>query len=152
MIIDDSIINDDRLKLQDIGLLIKLIKLNPITMSEYELSNIIPNHSRSSIRSSLNRLTKCGYISRLQHRDINGNFSYCEWFINSNRSGYFVRSRCTGNLWLPPFFLVFLSSYIPFQFIVPQYHFVQCTSLNHHWTITEPSLNHHWTITEPEFQ
>lgn len=82
MNIPNIIINDTRLKLQDVGLL-ALLRYHDIKyFSEYKLIQLIPTHGRTSLRSALKRLEHCGYLSRIQHHDENGRLSQCEWIIS----------------------------------------------------------------------
>ena len=79
MRLKNSVIRDYRLKLQDIGL-IAILALHDIKFfSEYKLSQLVPTHGRTSLRSSIKRLEKYGYLERIIHHDEHGQISQCEW-------------------------------------------------------------------------
>lgn len=79
MIIDDSILSDERLNLTDLGLLIYLIHLNPIYYSEKALFNSLKLNGHTSIRNSLKRLTKYGYLERETVRSLSNKFVASRW-------------------------------------------------------------------------
>lgn len=75
----NAVVKDYRLKLQDIGL-IAILQLHDVKFfSEYKLSQLVPTHGRTSLRSSIKRLEKFGYLERIHHHDDNGRLSQCEW-------------------------------------------------------------------------
>lgn len=82
MFLHNHIITDKRLKLQDIGLLAVLKYRNINFFSENGLTQLVPTHSRTSVRSSIKRLENFGYLSRIRIRDKSGKFSYCQWELN----------------------------------------------------------------------
>lgn len=82
MFLHNHIITDKRLKLQDIGLLAVLKYRNINFFSENGLTQLVPTHSRTSIRTSIKRLENFGYLSRIRIRDKSGKFSYCQWELN----------------------------------------------------------------------
>lgn len=79
MRLPNSVINDYRLKLQDIGLISVLILHDVKYFSEYKLSQLVPTHGRTSLRSSIKRLEQYGYLERIHHHDENGRLAECEW-------------------------------------------------------------------------
>lgn len=79
MIIDDSILSDERLNLTDLGLLIYLIHLNPIYYSEKALFKSLKLNGHTSIRNSLKRLTKYGYLERETVRSLSNKFVASRW-------------------------------------------------------------------------
>lgn len=93
MLIADNIIEDARLKPQDVGLLIILmhyiqshtttacIMSSGFVFSESLLRKIIPTSGRTALRASLARLEHFGYITRQQQHDINGRMSACIWSV-----------------------------------------------------------------------
>ena len=93
MLISDNIIDDTRLKPQDLGLLIKLmhhiqsnvtnacIMSSAFEFSEAQFKKIIQTSGRTALRASLKRLELFGYISRQQQHDINGRLAACIWSI-----------------------------------------------------------------------
>lgn len=82
MFLHNHIITDNRIKLQDIGLLAVLKYRNINFFSENGLTQLVPTHSRTSIRTSIKRLEDFGYLSRIRIRDKSGKFSYCQWELN----------------------------------------------------------------------
>ena len=79
MIIDDSILSDERLNLTDLGLLVYLIHLSPTYYSEKTLFNSLKLNGHTSIRNSLKRLTKYGYIERETVRSLSNKFVASRW-------------------------------------------------------------------------
>ena len=79
MIIDDSILSDERLTLTDLGLLVYLIHINPTYYSEKALFNSLKLNGHTSIRNSLKRLIKYGYLERETVRSLSNKFVASRW-------------------------------------------------------------------------
>ena len=79
MIIDDSILADERLNLTDLGLLVYLIHLDPTYYSEKTLFNELKLNGHTSIRNSLKRLIKYGYLERETVRSLSNKFVASRW-------------------------------------------------------------------------
>lgn len=81
LIIDDSILTDNRLNLTDLGLLVYLLYINPTYYSERTLFKSLKLNGHTSIRSSLKRLTECGYLQREFIRSLSNKFVASRWVL-----------------------------------------------------------------------
>lgn len=80
--ISNAAIADDRLKLKDLGLLLKLLSFSDNwEFSVNGLNAVIKNDGRDSIRNSLKNLEECGYLQRHQTRDEKGRLGGTIWYI-----------------------------------------------------------------------
>lgn len=82
MRVSNTIIDDDRLNISDIGLLVKLMHINPTYYTEKQLTDTLKKNGRTSVRTALKHLIEYGYITRTLEHKNKGKISGCLWSIN----------------------------------------------------------------------
>lgn len=82
MRVNNTIIDDERLNISDIGLLIKLMRINPTYYTEKQLTDTLKKNGRTSVRTALKHLIEYGYITRTLEHKNKGKISGCLWSIN----------------------------------------------------------------------
>lgn len=82
MKVSKTIIDDERLNISDIGLLIKLMHINPTYYTEKQLTDSLAKNGRTSVRTALKHLIEYGYITRTLEHKNKGKISGCLWSIN----------------------------------------------------------------------
>lgn len=80
-VVNNYAINDKRLSLKAMGLLVKMLSLPDYwDFSEAGLVAIVKD-GQSAVRSGLKELESLGYLLRRRVKDENGRFTDCEWEI-----------------------------------------------------------------------
>jgi len=80
--IPQTITQDDRLSLRDVGLLVRMLSLpDNWNFSEKGLEAIFKQDGQTSIRSGLKNLEECGYLRRTRTRNEKGQVDNVEWFL-----------------------------------------------------------------------
>lgn len=78
----NSLLQDKRLELRDVGLLCFMLSLPPNwEFSTRGLDAILPNDGEGAIRASLKRLEACGYLHRKRTRSADGKLSSVVWIV-----------------------------------------------------------------------
>lgn len=80
-IVPNDVIRDDRLKLADLGMLVKMLSLpKGWEFSDRGLQKIVGQSGASAMRTALKHLEELGYLRREQKRS-SGSFSGVEWTV-----------------------------------------------------------------------
>lgn len=80
-IVDNYALNDKRLSLKAMGLLVKMLSLPDYwDFSEAGLVSIVKD-GQSAVRSGLKELESLGYLVRRRVKDESGRFADCEWEV-----------------------------------------------------------------------
>lgn len=96
--IPQNILQDDRLRLRDLGLLIIVLSLpNNEIINKNELNYSLPNESYHTIEKSLKRLESLGYLHRVQVRDGSGKFMCYKWTISTAPQSQPINSETPNN-------------------------------------------------------